>query len=188
MRLRDKIAIVTGGGSGFGEGIAKRFAEEGAAVVVNDVNAASAQRVASEIVAAGGRARSCAGDVSSDLDVARFVRYALDEFGGLDVLVNNAGTTHRNQPMLDVAEEEFDRIYRVNVKSLFLTARHAVPHFRAKRSGVFITIASTAGVRPPSMVFTRRCEMIAFRDTARSCSSIGRTSSGKKLITRFMAW
>jgi 3-oxoacyl-[acyl-carrier protein] reductase len=80
--------------------------------------------------------------------VARFVRYALDEYGGLDVIVNNAGTTHKNQPMLDVAEDEFDRIYRVNVKSLFLTARHAVPHFRAKRSGVFITIASTAGVRP----------------------------------------
>ena len=148
MRLRDKVAIVTGGGSGFGEGIAKRFAEEGAAVVVNDVNAASAQRVADEIVAAGGRARPCAGDVSSDADVARLVRYALDEYGDFDVIVNNAGTTHRNQPMLDVAEDEFDRIYRVNVKSLFLTARHAVPHFRAKRSGVFITIASTAGVRP----------------------------------------
>jgi 3-oxoacyl-[acyl-carrier protein] reductase len=76
------------------------------------------------------------------------VRFALTEFGDLDIVVNNAGTTHRNQPMLDVTEAEFDRIYRVNVKSLFLTARHAVPHFRAKRNGVFITIASTAGVRP----------------------------------------
>ncbi len=75
-------------------------------------------------------------------------RCALDAFGDLDIVVNNAGTTHRNQPLLDVTEEEFDRIYRVNVKSLFLTARHAVPHFRRKRSGVFITIASTAGVRP----------------------------------------
>ena len=76
------------------------------------------------------------------------MRFALAEFGGLDVVVNNAGTTHRNQPMLDVTEDEFDRIYRVNVKSLFLTARHAVPHFRAQGGGVFITIASTAGVRP----------------------------------------
>ena len=148
MRLRDKVAIVTGGGSGFGEGIAKRFAEEGASVVVNDINAAAAARVAQEIVAGGGHARFLAGDVSSDADVAALVRFALDAFGDLDVVVNNAGATHRNQPMLDVAEDEFDRIYRVNVKSLFLTARHAVPHFRAKRSGVFITIASTAGVRP----------------------------------------
>ena len=76
------------------------------------------------------------------------IRCALDAFGDLDIVVNNAGTTHRNKPLLDVTEDEFDRIYRVNVKSLFLTARHAVPHFRAKKSGVFITIASTAGVRP----------------------------------------
>ena len=148
MRLRDKVAIVTGGGSGFGEGIAKRYAEEGAFVVVNDINAEGGDRVAREIAASGGRALFCAGDVSRDRDVAALVRFALDRCGDLDVVVNNAGTTHRNQPMLDVAEAEFDRIYQVNVKSLFLTARHAVPHFRAKRNGVFITIASTAGVRP----------------------------------------
>jgi 3-oxoacyl-[acyl-carrier protein] reductase len=148
MRLRGKVAIVTGSGSGFGEGIAKRFAREGASVVVNDVNPASGERVAREIVAAGGRALDRAGDVSSDADVAALVQFALDRYGDLDIVVNNAGTTHRNQPMLEVAEAEFDRIYRVNVKSLFLTARHAVPHFRAKRNGVFITIASTAGVRP----------------------------------------
>jgi len=86
--------------------------------------------------------------VSSDRDVAALVRFAVERCGELHVVVNNAGTTHRNQPMLDVSEAEFDRIYRVNVKSLFLTARHAVPHFREKRNGVFITIASTAGVRP----------------------------------------
>jgi 3-oxoacyl-[acyl-carrier protein] reductase len=148
MRLQDKIAIVTGAGSGFGEGIAKRFAQEGASVVVNDINSASGERVAREIGAAGGRAVFSPGDVGSDADVAALIRCALDEFGDLDIVVNNAGVTHRNQPMLDVTEEEFDRIYRVNVKSLFLTARHAVPHFRRKKSGVFITIASTAGVRP----------------------------------------
>jgi len=147
-RLAHKVAIVTGAGSGFGEGIAKRFADEGARVVVNDVVVANGERVRREIDAAGGQARFCAGDVSSDADVGRLVRFAIDAFGDLDIVVNNAGTTHRNQPMLEVSEEEFDRIYRVNVKSLFLTARHAVPHFRRKKSGVFVTIASTAGVRP----------------------------------------
>jgi 3-oxoacyl-[acyl-carrier protein] reductase len=148
MRLKDKVAIVTGAGSGFGEGIAKRYAREGAKVVVNDINAANGERVTSAIVAAGGHALFFAGDVSSDRDVGALVRFALDELGELDIVVNNAGTTHRNQPLLNVTEEEFDRIYRVNVKSLYLTAKHAVPHFRAKKNGVFITIASTAGVRP----------------------------------------
>jgi 3-oxoacyl-[acyl-carrier protein] reductase len=148
MRLKNKIVIVTGAGSGFGEGIAKRFAEEGAVVVVNDIDAARGERVARAIVLAGGHAQSCAGDVSRDADVARLVAFALAGHGAIDVVVNNAGTTHRNQPMLDVTEEEFDRVYRVNVKSLFLTARHVVPHFRARKGGVFITIASTAGVRP----------------------------------------
>ena len=148
MRLTNKIAIVTGAGSGFGEGIAKRFSAEGARVVVNDIDAEKGERVAAEIMQRGGMAQCCAGDVSSDKDVARLVATALAVFGDLDVVVNNAGTTHRNQPMLDVTEDDFDRIYRVNVKSLFLTAKHAVPHFRRKRGGVFITIASTAGVRP----------------------------------------
>jgi 3-oxoacyl-[acyl-carrier protein] reductase len=148
MRLRNKIAIVTGAGSGFGEGIAKRFAEEGAKILVNDINVENGERVTQEIVNAGGHARFCAGDVANDADVARIVATALTAYGDLDIVVNNAGTTHRNQPMLDVSEAEFDRIYQVNVKSLFLSARHAVPHFRKKRNGAFITIASTAGVRP----------------------------------------
>src|SRR6266498_742638 len=148
MRLGGKIAIVTGAGSGFGEGIAKRFAQEGAKVVVNDINVAGGERVAHDIAQAGGQAKFCAGDVSKDHDVAHLVAFTLAAYGDLDVIVNNAGTTHRNQPMLDVAEGEFDRIYAVNVKSLYLTAKHAVPHFRRKRNGVFVTIASTAGVRP----------------------------------------
>jgi 3-oxoacyl-[acyl-carrier protein] reductase len=148
MRLANRIAIVTGAGSGFGRGIATRFAAEGARVVVNDLNAAHAEETVAAIAAAGGAARACAGDVSKDADVARLVHFALDTYGGLHVVVNNAGTTHRNQPLLDVAEAEFDLIYADNVKILFLTARHAVPHMRAQRDGVFITIASTAGVRP----------------------------------------
>lgn len=147
-RLPGRVAIVTGAGSGFGRGIAERFAAEGAKVVVNDVNAAGGEGTVDAITRAGGAARFCQGDVTRDADVARLVAFALEAFGGLHVVVNNAGTTHRNQPMLDVSEAEFDRIYAVNVKSLFLTARHAVPHFRRQRDGVFITIASTAGVRP----------------------------------------
>ena len=148
MRLENKVAIVTGAASGFGAGIAKRFAAEGARVVVNDLHADGASRMAAAIEQAGGHAIACAGDVSKDADVARLIASAIDAFGRLDIVVNNAGTTHRNQPMLDVPEEMFDRIYAVNVKSLYLTARHAVPHFLAQRNGVFITIASTAGVRP----------------------------------------
>ena len=148
MRLQNKVAIVTGAGSGFGEGIAKRFAAEGAKILVNDIDVPNGERVARAIVEDGGSATFCAGDVADDADVARLVATALATYGDLDVVVNNAGTTHRNQPMLDVSEKEFDRIYDVNVKSLFLSARHAVPHFRKKRNGVFITIASTAGVRP----------------------------------------
>jgi 3-oxoacyl-[acyl-carrier protein] reductase len=148
VRLAGRIAIVTGAGSGFGRGIATRFAREGAKVVVNDVDAEGAAATVAVIEGEGGQACAVRGDVSRDADVAALVRSALDTFGGLHVVVNNAGTTHRNQPMLEVSEGEFDRIYAVNVKSLFLTARHAVPHFRAQRDGVFITIASTAGVRP----------------------------------------
>lgn len=148
MRLANRIAIVTGAGSGFGRGIATRFAAEGARVVVNDLDAAHGAETVAAITAAGGTAQFCQGDVSKDADVARLVRFTLEAFGGLHIVVNNAGTTHRNQPLLDVAESEFDRIYAVNVKSLYLTARHAVPHLRAQRDGVFITIASTAGVRP----------------------------------------
>ncbi len=148
MRLDGKAAIVTGAGSGFGEAIARRFAAEGAAVMVNDIAAGPAERVASGIRAAGGRAAVTVGDVSKDADVQRLVRSALESFGRLDIVVNNAGTTHRNRPMLEVGEEEFDRVYAVNVKSLFLTAKHAVPHFRKAGGGCFVTIASTAGVRP----------------------------------------
>ncbi|MGZ9981849.1 SDR family oxidoreductase [Bordetella bronchiseptica] len=148
MRLNGKTAIVTGAGSGFGEGIAATFAREGAKVVVADINEAGGQRVAAAINAAGGQAVFVRADVSDNAAVANLLAATLKAFGGLDIVVNNAGTTHRNRPMLEVEEDEFDRIYAINVKSIYLTARHMVPHFRAHGGGSFINIASTAAIRP----------------------------------------
>ena len=148
MRLKDKIAIVTGAGSGFGEGISKRFAQEGCKILVNDINVEGGERVAQEINAPGARRAFFKADVSKDADWAAMLKFTLDTFGGLTTVVNNAGTTHRNQPMLNVTEEQFDRIYAVNVKSIFHSATHCVPYFRQKGGGVFVNIASTAGVRP----------------------------------------
>ena len=109
MRLQNKIAIVTGAGSGFGRGIAQRFAAEGASVVVNDLNMKNGERTAEDIVAAGGAARFCGGDVAKDADVKHLVEFTLAAYGGLHVVVNNAGTTHKNQPMLDVSFRTFGR-------------------------------------------------------------------------------
>lgn len=148
MRLKDKIAIVTGGGSGFGEGIAKRFAEEGCKVMVADINDAGGNRVAAEINAAGGVARYQHADVSKDAGWAVLVKATLEAFGGLTTVVNNAGVTHVNQPMIDVTEQDFDRVFAVNVKSIFHSAKHCVPVFRKAGGGCFVNVASTAGVRP----------------------------------------
>ena len=148
MRLQDKSIIVTGAGGGIGEGIARRLAQEGARVLVNDIQSAAAQRVAAAITAEGGRASFHAADVTRSADVQALVAAALERHGRLDVMVNNAGWTHRNRPALEVSEDDFDRCYAVNVKSIYLATIHAVPAFRAHGGGSFINIASTAGVRP----------------------------------------
>lgn len=154
MRLAGKSAIVTGGGSGFGEGIAKRFAAEGAGVVIADLDEAAASRVASEIKAAGGKAVAQRCDVSRNADMQAAVAAAAKAFDGLDIMVNNAGMPQRNGPMLAVDEATFDRLFAVNVKSIYLSALHAVPEMRKRGRGAFINIASTAGVRPrPGLVW-----------------------------------
>jgi len=151
MRLNGKVAIVTGAGSGFGEGIVRRFVAEGAKAIIADVNDSAGQAVAESL---GESARFVHTDVSRGEDMARMVAAALEHFGGLDILVNNAGFTHRNGPMLDVTEDEIDRIHAVNVKSLYHGAKSAVPVFRERGGGVILNIASTAGVRPrPGLVW-----------------------------------
>lgn len=145
MKLEGKVAIVTGAASGFGRGIAERFALEGAQVVVADIDGAGAREVAAGF---GKAAVAVKCDVSVKKDVAAMVRAATEAFGGLDIMVNNAGTTHKNQPLLDVSEAEFDRIYAVNVKSIYLTTLVVVPRMEARGGGVIINIASTAGLRP----------------------------------------
>lgn len=154
MRLSGKIAIVTGGGSGFGEGIAKRFAAEGASVVIGDLNLAGAERVAGEINKAGQKALPVAADVSQNGQMKTLVEKAVEAFGGLDIMVNNAGMPQRNASLLDTDEATFDKIFAVNVKSIYLSAQHAIPEMRKRGGGCFINIASTAGVRPrPGLVW-----------------------------------
>ena len=148
MRLQGKVAVVTGAGSGFGAGIARLFAAEGARVVLADINGEAAEAVAAEIDRAGGAAVGLKADVTDKADVAAMMRAALDTYGRLDILVNNAGVAHRNKPMTEVTEEEFDRIYAVNVKAIYLSALEAIPLLRAEGGGCIINTSSTAALRP----------------------------------------
>jgi 3-oxoacyl-[acyl-carrier protein] reductase len=144
MRLKGKTALVTGAAQGFGLGIAQTFAREGAMVALLDLQREAAEEAARGIEGAF----ALGGDVSSAADVDRAVSETLSAFGGLDILVNNAGVSHRNRPMLEVEEEEFDRVFAVNVKSIYHFARAVVPHFRQSGGGVILNIGSTAGIRP----------------------------------------
>jgi len=143
VRLKDKIAIVTGGGSGFGEGIVRKFVAEGAKVVIADRDEANAKRVAEATGALALRA-----DVTKAADVKAMVDAAYARFGGLHILVNNAGVGHLPQPLEGLPEDEFDRIVAVNMKAIYLAAQEVVPRFKAQKAGVILNIASTAGVSP----------------------------------------
>ncbi|MEQ1697638.1 MAG: glucose 1-dehydrogenase [Hyphomicrobiaceae bacterium] len=145
MRLKDKVAIVTGAASGFGKGIAEAFAREGAKVVVADLNANGALEVARSL---GNGAIAVTCNVACREDVDAMIGTAVATFGGVDILVNNAGYTHKNQSLLTVTEDEFDRIYAVNVKAIYLSTLAIVPVFEQRGGGVIINTASTAGVRP----------------------------------------
>jgi hypothetical protein len=145
MRLEGKTALVTGGASGFGAGIVRKFLAEGARVAIADINADAANDFATGL---GEKAFAVAVDVSRNDSVEAMAESVLDRFGGLDILVNNAGVTHLPAAMEDISEEDFDRVLAVNTKSVYLTARHFVPVMKQKGAGAILNVASTAGVSP----------------------------------------
>jgi 3-oxoacyl-[acyl-carrier protein] reductase len=144
-RLEGRNAVVTGGASGFGEGIVRRFVQEGARVAIVDLNLAAAERLAAEL---GAGVVALRADISQDAAVAEMAAQAQAALGPIDVLVNNAGVGHTPQPLEELAEADFDRIFAVNVKSVYLTARHLVPAMKQAGRGAILNVASTGGVSP----------------------------------------
>ena len=147
MRFDGRTVIVTGAGSGFGEAIATHFAREGARVVVADVNEENGRRVAAAIAGEGGTARFVCTDVSRSAEVKAMIDLALSAFGGLDVLVNNAGFSHRMMPLWELPEEEYERVFATNVRGVFLGCKFAVPVMK-ERGGVIVNTASIGAVAP----------------------------------------
>jgi len=152
MRFADKVAIVTGAGSGFGEAIATRFAREGARVLVADVHEENGRRVTSAIEKEGGAARFARTDVSRASDVKAMIDAAVSDFGGLDILVNNAGFSHRMTAMWDLSEDDYDRVFATNVKGVFLGCKYAVPAMKQRGGGVIVNTASVSAHRGATFV------------------------------------
>ena len=148
MRLKDKVAVVTGAASGFGAGTAELFAAQGAGVVVADISDEAGEAVVESINTSGGRAVYVHADVTSRGDAKRMIQAANDLGGGLDILVNNAGYSHRNKQFSEVTDEEFDKVYDVNVKAVFIAIQEALPVLRERGGGCIINTSSTAALRP----------------------------------------
>ena len=148
MRLKDKVAVVTGAASGFGAGTAELFAAQGAGVVVADISDEAGEAVVESINTSGGRAVYVHVDVTSRGDAKRMIQSAKDLGGGLDILVNNAGYSHRNKQFSEVTDEEFDKVYDVNVKAVFIAIQEALPVLRERGGGCIINTSSTAALRP----------------------------------------
>ena len=143
MRLKNKVSLITGAGSGFGAGIAKKFSYEGAKVIIADINEGNASKIAKQTDGVAIKV-----DVSSKKSVETMVSSVIKKFGKIDILVNNAGITHLPDAMETVTEQQFDNIIAVNAKSIFLTAKCVVPHFKIKKSGTILNIASTGAISP----------------------------------------
>lgn len=145
MRMNKKVAIVTGGASGFGAGIVRKFAAEGAQIMIADLNIDLAKELAGEL---GDNVSAIETNVADDQSVASLVEATLKTFGQIDILVNNAGTTHLPAPLDEITEQDFDKVFAVNCKSVFLTAKHIVPHMKKQSAGAILNVASTAAVSP----------------------------------------
>ena len=145
MRLKSKTAIITGGASGFGKAIVQKFLAEGAKVVIADINEQAAKSLSNTL---GSQTIAVQTDVSDGASVNSLKSYSVSEFGPIDIVVNNAGITHLPQPLEEVSEEDFDKVYKVNCKSVYLMSRAFIPDMKARRHGVILNIASTAGVSP----------------------------------------
>ncbi|KPB02724.1 SDR family oxidoreductase [Ahrensia marina] len=145
MRMNKKVAIVTGGASGFGAGIVRKFAAEGAQTIIGDLNIDLAKELAGEL---GDNVSAVETNVADDQSVASMVEATLKTFGQIDILVNNAGTTHLPAPLDEISEQDFDKVFAVNCKSVFLTAKHIVPHMKKQSAGAILNVASTAAVSP----------------------------------------
>lgn len=145
-QLDNKIAIITGAGSGFGEGMAEAYVREGAKVLIADLNTEAGERVAKRL---GPNAKAVTCDVANEASVKAMVQACVDTFGIPDIVINNAGTTHKNSPMLSIDEKTFDRVFNVNVKSIYFITHAIVPLMRQRgKGGVMLNVGSTAGIRP----------------------------------------
>lgn len=145
--LSEKVGLVTGGASGFGAGIAKHFVDQGAFVLIMDVDEGAAKKLVSALPP--GHAHFIIGDASSEAAWKEALAVAIDKFGKLDIVVNNAGVLHKAQPATELGEDEFDRLFRINVKSLFWSTKVVVPYFvDSSRPGSIVNISSTGAIRP----------------------------------------
>ncbi|HEY8476114.1 MAG TPA: glucose 1-dehydrogenase [Chloroflexota bacterium] len=197
MRLANRVAVITGAASGFGKASAEVFAREGARVVAVDLNESAGQAAVEAIRAAGGEAVFVRADVSVPADAEAMVRAALERYGRLDVLFNNAGIPMSPTPTEDVSDDLWERLFAVNVRGVWLGCRYAIPVMKAQGGGVIVNTASTAGVRPrPGLVayaatkgavitFTRALALELAPHKIRVCA-ISPVAADTPMLTGFM--
>ncbi len=143
MRLKEKVSIITGAASGFGEGIAKKFSKEGSKVILADINKDLLEKVSNGLDQDFFHV-----DVSNSSSMKKLSEYVLNKYGNIDIMVNNAGITHLPKPLEEVSEEEFDKVFSVNSKSVFFCGKFFVPHMKRNKKGSILNVASTAGLSP----------------------------------------